>query len=170
MNHHEQVTELFKEHFEDYPITGIEIGTAEGCLTKTLLMYLDNLQRIYTVDPFQYRPNEQYEASKYNQEWHDNVRKHAEVALAVYPGRCTLLCLTSDNSVSLTPDKVDFVWIDGDHTLSQVEKDIKNYYPKVVSGGIFGGHDWNLVIKLVKELIVENVTLGQDWTWWAIKK
>ena len=170
MNHHEQVVQLFKDYFKDSSIIGIEIGTAEGCLTKSLLMYLSNLDMIYTIDPFQYRPGEQYEASKNNQEWHNDRRRQAEVALAVYEGRYNLLSIPSDDAANITPDKVDFVWIDGDHTLSQVKKDVENYYSKVVSGGIFGGHDWNLVIKLVKELIVENVTLGQDWTWWAIKK
>jgi hypothetical protein len=170
MNHHEQVVELFLNHFKDSYITGIEIGTAEGCLTKSLLLYLSNLTMIHTIDPFQYRPGEQYEASKNNQEWHDDRRRQAEVALAVYEGRYNLLCVPSDNAVSLTPNNVDFVWIDGDHTESQVRKDILNYYSKVRSGGIFGGHDWNLVIKLVKELITEPVTLGQDWTWWAVKK
>ena len=170
MNHHEQVTALFKEHFKDTPITGIEIGTAEGCLTKTLLMYLPNLERIYSIDPYVFDPHSGFEAGKYNQEWHDDRRRQAEVALAVYEGRYTHLCIPSDDATYFVPSEVDFVWIDGDHTLSQVEKDVLNYYPKVKSGGIFGGHDWNLVIKLVKELITEPVTLGQDWTWWAVKK
>ena len=170
MNHHEQVTELFKEHFKDIPITGIEIGTAEGCLTKTLLMYLSNLERIYSIDPYLFDSKSGFEAGKNNQEWHDDRRRQAEVALTVYEGRYTHLCIPSDEAIYFVPSEVDFVWIDGDHTLSQVQKDVLNYYPRVKSGGIFGGHDWNLVIKLVKELITEPVTLGQDWTWWAIKK
>ena len=170
MNHHEQVIEIFQEHFRDSRITGIELGTAQACLTKTMLMLLPNLEMIYTIDPYQYRPNEQFEASIGPQEYHDDRRRQAELALSFYEGRYNLLRTTSDAAVSLTPDKVNFVWIDGDHTPTQVIKDINNYYPKVCSGGIFGGHDWNLVGSLVNNLISEPVTLGTDHTWWLIKK
>jgi len=170
MNHHNQVVEIFREHFEDYPFNGIEIGTAEGCLTKTLLLYLPNLTMIYTIDPYQFRPGELFEAAMWSQEWHDDRRRQAVVALQVYEGRYTHICDTSDNAVALTPDKVDFVWIDGNHMPDQIIKDISNYYPKVVSGGIFGGHDWNHAVKWVKEAITEQITLGDDLTWWAIKK
>jgi Methyltransferase domain len=169
MNHHTQATELFKEHFKDQPITGIEIGTAEGLLTKTLLMYLPNLSMIYTIDPYLYIPGGEFEASVGDQEWHNDRKRQAVVALQQYDGRYTLLCVTSDAAISLTPDKVDFVWIDGDHTVGQVIKDIDNYYPKVISNGIFGGHDCDRVVPYVKELISEQATLGDDGTWWMIK-
>ena len=35
----------------------------------------------------------------------------------------------------------DFVFIDANHQYSFVSQDIKNYMPKVKSGGIFSGHD-----------------------------
>jgi len=74
-----------------------------------------------------------------------------------------------DDAVSLTPYEVDFVWIDGDHRPEQITKDIANYYPKVKKGGLFGGHDWNHAITHVKRDLKEEITLGEDLTWWLIK-
>lgn len=36
----------------------------------------------------------------------------------------------------------DFVFLDADHQYEQVLLDLKNWYPKVRSGGIFAGHDY----------------------------
>ena len=169
-NHHTQVIHILQEHFGDKPIVGIELGTAEGLLTKGLLYYLPNLQMIYAIDPYIYAPERGFEAATNNQEWHDDRKKQAEVALAPYNGRYTHLCLYSDDAVAKTPDVVDFVWIDGDHTQSQVEKDIDNYYPKVRSGGVFGGHDIGTVFHTVYQKVPKPVSLGLDLTWWHITK
>ena len=44
INHHTQTVRLLQEHFGEKPIVGIEIGTAEGLLTKSLLLYLSAFQ------------------------------------------------------------------------------------------------------------------------------
>jgi hypothetical protein len=36
----------------------------------------------------------------------------------------------------------DFVYIDADHTYKGISQDILAWYPKVKSGGFFGGHDY----------------------------
>ena len=169
-NHHTAVVDLFKEHFKDNHLVGIEIGTAQALLTKTLLMHFPNLDFIYTIDPFLFVPGGFFEASVGDQAWHDDRRHQAEVALAVYEGRYSLLCTISDDAVSKTPNEVDFVYIDGDHSERQVYKDLVNYYPKVKNGGIFGGHDYHQVIKTLRDLMPEGlIFLGDDWTWWLIK-
>lgn len=170
INHHTQVIHILQEHFGDKQIQGIELGTAEGLLTKGLLYYLPNLYMIYTIDPYIFDPSKGFEAAVNNQEWHDDRKRQAEVALSIYNGRFTHLCTYSNDAVSLTPNEVDFVWIDGDHRPEQITQDILNYYPKVVSGGIFGGHDWNHAIQHVKRELKETVMVGIDLTWWLIKK
>ena len=159
INHHTQAINVLYQHFGNKPITGIEIGTAEGLLTKGLLFYLPNIETIYTIDPYLYEPERGFEAGVNNQEWHDDRKRQAEAALLPYEGRYVHICTYSDEAVSVTPKEVDFVWIDGDHRPEQITRDIANYYPKVKPGCIFGGHDWNHAIQHVKRDLKENVML-----------
>ena len=170
INHHTQAVRLLQEHFGEKPIVGIEIGTAEGLLTKSLLLYLSNLEMIYTIDPCLFVPGTEFEASCYDQNWHNDRYNQAVKALAEYPGRYTHLRITSDEAVKVTPEVVDWVWVDGDHSRAQVIKDIENYYPKVKVGGIFGGHDAQIALPLVKERVKEEVVEGVELTWWCIKR
>jgi len=170
MNHHEFVVSILKHHFMDQEFFGIEIGTAEAMLTKTLLMEFPNLHKIYTIDPYIHNPNSEFEAAR-PQEWHNDRHEQAKQALSIYGTRALILPVKSDEAVSLTPDSVDFVWIDGDHLIAQIEKDIKNYYPKVIRGGIFGGHDYpQASIALANVLPNVKVITGEDLCWYIIKE
>ena len=169
-NHHTQCIRVMQEHFGDKPFTAIEIGTAEGLLTKGLLMYMPNLTMIYAVDPCLFIPGTGFEAGMYDQAWHDDRYAQAEKALAEYPGRYTHVRMKSDDAVPYTPEQVDLVWIDGDHSESAIRSDIRNYYAKIKPGGILGGHDWDKAIRVVLEECEENPTLGRDLTWWLTKK
>lgn len=166
--HHAQVRDLFRAHFGNNEITGIEIGTYMGDLTKSLLWSFPTLKKLYTIDPYLCRPGNGFEGG-HPQDQQDLRRNHAENALAEFGDRCALIVDTSDNAVGLTPLEVSFVWIDGDHTREQVMRDVLNYYPKVVNGGIFGGHDYQHVIPFFRDWIDGTIYLGDDWTWWVIK-
>ncbi len=169
MNQHQQVVELFKKHFGEREFFGIEIGTCQGLLTKTLLMYFPNLQKLYTIDPYLHDDKSEFEAHQ-PQAWLDDCLDQANKALAEYGDRKEQLIMKSDMARVLTPDLVDFVWIDGDHTISQIERDILNYYPKVVEGGIFGGHDYSPSSVALYRVIPEvKVITGEDMTWWVLK-
>ena len=39
--------------------------------------------------------------------------------------------------------QLDFVYIDGEHSYEAVSKDISDWWPKIASGGILAGHDYN---------------------------
>ena len=166
--HHEQVKDLFKEIFKDKEFIGIEIGTALADMTKAVLWAFPNLRKIYTIDPYHYKPERGFESS-FPIEKQEFRRNHARNALKEFEDRCLLIEDTSDNAVSLTPDEVDFVWIDGDHNQDQIYKDIVNYYNKVKVNGVFGGHDYQHAIPVFRDMINGIIYLGDDWTWWIIK-
>jgi sulfite reductase beta subunit-like hemoprotein len=168
-NQSEQVTELLLE-FGNVPLIGIEIGTGDASISKSILLDVPNVQMIYSIDPYElaYDPTSEFEARLPIEE-HQRRKANAQKSFDYYPGRYTFIIDTSDNAVSKTPDDVDFVWIDGDHNHSQIYKDIINYYPKVKIGGIFGGHDYHHVIPIFREMITGVIYLGDDWTWWIRK-
>ena len=167
INQHTQLTTLLTEVFGDKPIIGVEIGTALADLPKTLLLAFPNLF-IYTVDPYLHDPTSEFEAHLPPEEqlWRKN---HATEVMSHFTGKGQLIVATSDDAASLIPDNLDFVWIDGDHRAEQIYKDIINYYPKVKSGGIFGGHDYHRVIPVFRDIIDGLIYLGDDWTWWIRK-
>lgn len=66
-------------------------------------------------------------------------------------------------------NSIDFCFIDASHEYEDVKKDLEAWLPKVKSGGILAGHDydrvWQGVIKAVDEVIgKENiVTMGSSF-------
>lgn len=42
-------------------------------------------------------------------------------------------------------DRVNYVFLDADHSNAGVLRDMRAWWPKVVPGGFMGGHDWDFV-------------------------
>lgn len=55
-------------------------------------------------------------------------------------------CIIRDNSISAAAlfkfQLLDFVYIDADHTLEGIKKDLYAWYPLVKIGGVISGHDY----------------------------
>jgi predicted O-methyltransferase YrrM len=153
------------------PIKGLEIGCAEGTTTKLLLKELPNLT-LWSIDPY-----EDYT------DWNGNILDKMDVKfintmnrMKPYEDRFRLLKKYSDDCVGdFENEFLDFIFIDGLHTYEQVKKDCENFYPKVKSGGLFSGHDYNNVKEVqtaVKEFAIKqglktiNSTDYDVWYWW----
>ena len=52
-------------------------------------------------------------------------------------------------------DSLDFIFIDGSHEYEDVIKDLIAWYPKVKSGGMFCGHDYDIAWPGVKQAVDE---------------
>jgi hypothetical protein len=167
IGHHTQVRNLLNDHFKDKEITGIEVGTSSGDLTQTLLLFVPTLKKIYTVDPWKYLDTNEFRRW-YPQDVQDEGKRLAVTRLFQWGDRCTIIPISSDEAATILP-QVDFAWIDGDHTESQVKKDIENYYAKVKDGGVFGGHDLHCTPELIKGMFGDRLIEGYDDTWWVIK-
>lgn len=105
--------------------TGIEIGAYSGGTTRGFLEYLDKL---YTIDP--------------------NPRGPLNTLESKYPEKFNLIPLDSHKKSTkdilkgkLKEEKVDFLFIDGDHTYEGVKKDFLMYKDLVKKGGIIAFHD-----------------------------
>lgn len=153
-------------------IVGVEIGVAAGDGSLTMLYFMPNL-KIYCIDPWEHRDKEGYEAS-FSQEQHDRTFEIAKTRLGTYGDKAILIKKRSDDAVFDIPEIVDFVYIDGHHEYTQVLRDIENYYHKVRSGGIIGGHDYGQVPDVtwaVNQFFpIEEINKGDDFTWWVFKK
>ena len=72
-------------------------------------------------------------------------------------------------------NQFDCIFIDALHDYHSVKGDLENYYPKLKSGGIFAGHDYNLqnegVVRAVDEFCFKNVLVLNiiNNCWYLIK-
>lgn len=169
-DHYTVVNNLLRKHFGDRPISGIEIGTGPGVLTLSILTNVDNVKHLYTIDPWKHKDGGEYEAW-FPQEVLDVSRRTAYERVKPFKERATILPIESDAAIKqLGKNKYDFVWVDGDHTLDQVQRDLENYYPLVKKGGIFGGHDYNTVYPVVDKFFGAkglHIHKGADLTFWV---
>jgi len=79
---------------------------------------------------------------------------------------------TFDKHILFEDKTFDLLFLDADHSFEAVVKDIKNWYPKVKSHGIFSGHDiaWSSVENAVCEYFGKNFnySVGAN-VWWVYK-
>ncbi len=63
--------------------------------------------------------------------------------LSEYNAKLSLVVLDSDKAfLNIKNESYDLLFIDGDHELSQVQKDFNNYYSKLSPGGVILFHDY----------------------------
>jgi predicted O-methyltransferase YrrM len=170
--HHQQMIAVLRERFGDREITGVEIGTAYGCLTKAILREIPNVARLITIDPYRHDDKSEFEAHRPQSELED-CKEFAGKALVPYASRVERLIMGSDEAAEiLKSQQFDFVWIDGDHTGAQVARDLEHYDPMVKPGGLIGGHDLRFFTPLTDIVMAkygQKVNRGGDYTWWVYK-
>lgn len=131
-------------------LIGLEIGVDKGDNAKVLLREL-SLKKLLLVDT--------------------NFKPEAETLIE--DKRTIFYYGDSDWVSKILKVKLDFAYIDGDHSYKQVKRDIENYWKLLRRGGILAGHDINQseVFKAVSEFAVKNnLNVEVDWQDWVIKK
>jgi len=107
----------------------VEIGCFEGRTTAFLARHVSGT--VYTIDPFPPGrlgvPYGKLIASRY-------LARHRIANVRFIVG-------LSHQVAGDFHESIDFLFIDGDHTLSAVERDWKDWLPKVRTNGIVAAHD-----------------------------
>jgi len=122
---------------------GIEIGVATGNFSQILLEHT-SLQKIYFLDAWKHFSPEEYK-DPCNASQKEQDKRHASVIkrLAPYGDRYEIIKGDCTEIVNNFEDGYfDFLYIDANHEYQYIKRDLKNWYPKVKSGGIFAGHDY----------------------------
>jgi len=122
---------------------GCEIGVAFGENAENILFY-SSLKKLILVDPWDYVPGESSvgfgDAIK---DW-NGCYQYCMKKLEPYKDRIDVRRMTSEQAAAQISDgSLDFVYIDGNHMSPWVDRDLELWYPKVKSGGVFGGHDYH---------------------------
>lgn len=158
-----------KKNHENDSLVGLEIGVARGLNAFNMLNVL-NIEKLYLVDPY-----EPY-IEKGKEFYRGYSKKSMLRRMKPFGNKIIFIQKSSYDAADHITEKLDFVYIDGDHSYDLVKKDLEKYYPKLMIGGFFGGHDYSPdypeVIKAIDEFInkFDLKLFREERDWWVIKK
>jgi hypothetical protein len=123
--------------------TGVEVGVAFGENAEQILLK-SKLSRLLLVDPWDYVPDQSPVGyGDMIKDW-QGCYNYCRNKLAAFEPRAVYLKTTSLEASKLIADgSLDFVYIDANHMSPFIDEDLRYWYPKVKSGGIFSGHDYH---------------------------
>ena len=150
------------------PLRVVEIGVFRGRFSDHILRECPDVILI-GVDPYE-------DAATVPPEFElVDVDDHYAAAMSVYsayPDRAELVRERSTTAVNrLDNFSIDMVFIDGCHTSTCIEEDLRLWGLKVKPGGIVMGHDFSPVWPAVPIAVSQlrqgkELHLGMDLTWW----
>lgn len=156
-------------YFCERPVIGAEVGVYNGTHASRMLKYFHYLKRLYLFDPYE----SYYE---YDKEKLDLAKSLALKKLEKYED--TVIWNFVPFEASLIPEKLDFIYIDGNHDYDPVVYDIKEALKIVKPKGIIGGHDYQPadhplcnrygVGWAVRSLYSEEMIHYNNGDWWVI--
>lgn len=134
---------------------GAEIGVARGETTLQLLSH-QNIKKVYAIDPFEnydIAPDGIEAAAGYNDRKIARMHKNKETfddfyeecieKFTPYGDRVQIIKDYSNLAVKKIKEKLDFVYIDGNHAFEYVLDDLERYFEIVKPGGLIIGDDFN---------------------------
>ena len=162
-------------HFDNKYITGVEIGVYKGGHADILLKSC-NINKLYLVDPYCSYDN-------YVNGWGEHItddefitiKKDIKNFLKDYIDNIEFVVMFSEFASEAIPYNLDFVYIDANHKFDFVKKDIEVWYTHIHSGGVIGGHNFEIdqigVIEAVLEFAnkMDIKIMGGGVDWWMIK-
>ena len=135
-----RVSKIYPRGFQRYALRGkknlfgAEVGVYRRKHALSLLTRSD-VKKIYLIDS--YKPYKDY--GFYGKNKLLMAKKEAFETLSKY--NVVYLYESSDNAINKIKEKLDFVYIDGNHAYNYVKKDIENYWKVLKDGGILADDD-----------------------------
>lgn len=135
----EQFLKTITAHFKNRPINVLEIGSMFGGTLWYWLQYL-NVKNLYVIDKCVAPNDVRFEPQRicHYEKWPRWAHKK----------NCDIMTIFADsnapatqNSIKTLAPKIDFLFIDGDHTQEAVAADFMNYKSFVHPGGLIAFHD-----------------------------
>lgn len=156
--------------------SGVELGVAYAGHAEALLENT-SIQKLYGVDPYLHFPGYD-DPMNIPQNEFDVLFQFVTQRMSQYGNRYTHMRMTSAEASTQIGHKIDFIYIDADHSYQGVQNDLQKWFHKIRIGGIVGGHDYGHVnFPGVKQAIDEffsrfNWAIHEEGegVWWVEKK
>jgi hypothetical protein len=119
-----------------------EIGVWKGEFAEEILSKCSQISSYYMIDPWANLPdwNKPFNVEA---ELFDQIYQEAMSRVSAYSKKVKVLRgRTKEEVCNIDDDSLDFVYIDGDHTLRGITIDLQRILPKVRTGGIIAGDDF----------------------------
>jgi hypothetical protein len=168
------VREIFSKKINELNLkTGVEIGVAFGGHSEYMLKNTQ-ITKLYGIDPYKHFWF-YFDPMNLSQRKFDFLYAFVIGKLNTFGDRFELIRTTSEKAVRYV-DKIDFIYIDGNHSYEQTKKDIENWYEKINTGGLIGGDDYDHpsfpgVKKAVDEFFKQKdlqITVEHGGVWYVI--
>lgn len=146
------------------PKTVVEVGVYAGALSR-MFAELPTLDRQFIVDSWEGG------YSGFTQAHMDGIGAEVKAWGATQP-KLTIHHMRSADAAPLFDDEsIDFFHTDGDHSLEGITTDISLWLPKVKTGSILSGDNYEIhaVAAGVKKLLPQHKVLANGRLWFAVK-
>lgn len=121
---------------------GAEVGVAYGGHAEAILKST-TVERLYGVDPYLHGVDGYSDPMNLPQPQFDQLYGYVLGRLSPFGERYVHIRKPSVEAIYDIPGKVDFVYIDANHTAMAVWQDLCAWFNKVRIGGVISGHDYN---------------------------
>jgi hypothetical protein len=122
-------------------LIGAEVGIFRGEFIGYLLRNKVVIRKIYCIDPYEVYTVLGRQLRGWTQVVWDNLYIRVKKDLSIFGYRIEWIREKAEQCVDSLP-KLDFVELDGNHSYESVFKELHLYEKKIVSGGLFFGHDY----------------------------
>lgn len=121
---------------------GAEIGVQNGENAEMILRHWKG--RLHLVDPW-----EKQDPSLYRDGTNDidfvEARRQTDARMRPFKERVIIRAVASDRAFeieSVMAYRFDFIYLDGNHSSPQVDRDLENWWTLLKPGGLMGSHDY----------------------------
>ncbi len=164
-----EAVKFAKKYFHGKKIIAVEIGVFFGYNARDINKDL-NILKFYLIDPY-----EKYE--NYKNDGAYNLLEKAKKNAHKINKKKNIIWIEefSEKAINKIDEKIDFLYIDGNHEYKYVKKDLELYWNKIKKGGIMAGHDIEClgVSKALLEFANKQnleIRFGDRRDWWIIKE
>lgn len=163
----QSIIHLINQYGKD--LIGLELGVATAISFCSLLQNCPNIKTLYGVDKWE--PYLDYIKPVYDGKVKIDFNKNQaqmeywrflayhSIKFSGQSQKAIILEKDSNEALKDIPDNhLDFIFLDAHLTYEQIVNDLRVWYPKVKTGGLYMGHDWDCdaVRKAVLDFREEN--------------
>jgi hypothetical protein len=133
--------ELVDERFP-FPLNAVEIGVAGGHFTKQLVVSLKNLGFLYCVDPWKHFDEGYDDSCNLSKQEQEERYQQFQRDFALNEHVSAVRLMSHEASKTMLPESIHFIYLDANHSYTEVLRDRTCWWPILKPGGIFAGHDY----------------------------
>lgn len=123
-----------------------EVGVYRGDFAQRILQACPVLEEYIMIDPWRHLSDWNKPANLDNSTFDAFYKETLEKTDFAKEKRIILRGKTTEVIDQIADDSLDFIYIDGDHTLKGITIDLINLWPKIKSSGFVGGDDFKTSI------------------------